>query len=159
MISSVLAVAMAAYMQPADTTRASREAFTACLRTYVDRATQNRTPAADFTTAYPQQCTDQQTAYRDAVIRREVASRSSRADAEESANMEIEDSRTNFRERYEMALVPAGSQTQTAAAPAPAATPAATPGATPAATPASAPATTSNATPAATPAAQTTPPR
>ena len=145
---------MAAWMQPADTTRASREAFTACLRTYVDRATQNRMPAADFTAAYPQQCTTQQTAYRDAVIRREVASRASRADAEESANMEIEDSRTNFRERYEMALVPSGSQTQTAAAPAPAANPAATPAATPASAPAPAP----NATPAATPASQTTPP-
>jgi hypothetical protein len=156
MISSALAVAMAAYMQPADTTRASREAFTACLRTYVDRATQNRMAAAEFTTAYPQQCTTQETAYREAVIRREVASRASRSDAEESANLEIEDSRTNFRERYEMALVPSGSQTQTAAAPA--ATPAATPGATPAATPASAPAAAPNVTPAATQASQTTPP-
>jgi hypothetical protein len=156
MISSALAVAMAAYMQPADTTRASREAFTACLRTYVDRATQNRMAAAEFTTAYPQQCTTQETAYREAVIRREVASRASRSDAEESATLEIEDSRTNFRERYEMALVPSGSQTQTAAAPA--ATPAATPGATPAATPASAPAAAPNVTPAATQASQTTPP-
>ncbi len=148
MISSVLVVAMAAWMQPADTTRASREAFTGCLRTYVDRATQNRMSAADFASAYPQQCVQQQTAYREAVIRREIASRQSRANAEESANMEIEDSRLNFRERYEMALVPAGSQNQTAAAPA------TTPGATPAATPAATP----TATPAATPAAQTTPP-
>jgi hypothetical protein len=158
MISSVLAVALATWMQPTDTTRASREAFSACLRTYVDRATQSRMAAAEFTTAYAQQCTAQETAYREAVIRREIASRSTRADAEESANMEIDDSRTNFRERFEMALVPAGSQTQTAAAPAPAATPVTTPGATPAATPASAPAPTPNATPAATPASQTTPP-
>ncbi len=150
MISSVLAVAMAAYMQPTDTTRASREAFTACLRVYVDRATQNRMPQAEFTSGYPQQCTAQQTAYREAIIRREIASRSSRADAEESANLEIDDSRTNFRERYEMALVPAGSQNQTAAAPPPAAAPAATPAATPASTPA--------ATPTPTPAAQTTAP-
>ena len=42
MISSVLVVAMAAWMQPTDTTRASREAFTACLRTYVERVTQSR---------------------------------------------------------------------------------------------------------------------
>jgi hypothetical protein len=150
MISSVLAVAMAAYMQPTDTTRASREAFTACLRTYVERVTQSRMPAAEFQTAYPQQCTAQQTAYHDAVIRREIASRSSRADAEESANMEVEDSRTNFRERYEMALVPTGSQRQTASGPPPAATPPATPAATPPTTP--------NATPVATPVAQTTTP-
>ena len=137
---------MAAWMQPADTTRASREAFTTCLRTWVDRVTQNRMPAAEFQTAYPQQCTTQQTAYRNAIIARERASRMSQADAEESANLEIEDSRTNFRERYEMALVPQGSNQRAAAAPAPAA-PATTPGATP------------SATPAAQPAAQTTPPR
>ena len=145
MISSVLVVAMAAYMQPADTTRASREAFTGCLRTWVDRVTQNRMPAAEFQTAYPQQCTTQQTAYRAAIIARERASRMSQADAEESANMEIEDSRLNFRERYEMALVPQGSSQQAAATPAPA--PATTPGTTP------------SATPAAQPAAATTPPR
>ena len=151
MISSVLAVAMAAWMQPADTTRASREAFSACLRTYVDRATSSRTSASDFATAYPQQCAAQQTAYREAVIRREVASRASRTDAQESADLEIEDQRTNFRERFEMALVPSGSQAQTAAAPTPAATPAAT------AAPGTAPAATPPATPAAQPASQTTP--
>src|SRR6218665_1913301 len=102
MISSVLAVAMTAYMQPADTTRASREAFTSCLRTYVERATSSRTTPADFATAYPQQCTEQQPAFRTAIIAREVASRSSRADAEESANLEIEDARTNFSERFDM---------------------------------------------------------
>ena len=139
MISSVLAVALAAWMQPADTTRASREAFTTCLRTWVDRVTQSRMPAAEFQTAYPQQCTAQQTAYRAAIIARERASRMSQADAEESANLEIEDSRTNFRERYEMALVPSGSSQQAAATPAPAA-PATTPGTTPSATPAAQPA-------------------
>ena len=51
MISSVLAVAMAAWMQPADTTRASREAFTGCLRAYVERAQQNRMGATDFQAA------------------------------------------------------------------------------------------------------------
>lgn len=159
MISSLLAVAMAAWMQPADTTRASREAYTACLRTWVDRVTQSRMPQAEFNTAYPQQCTTQEAAYRAAIIARERASRVSQADAEEAATMEIDDRRLNFRERYEMALVPSGGQTQTATAPAPA--PSTTPGATPAATPASAPApgTAPTATPAPTPAAQTTPPR
>ncbi|MEA3011471.1 MAG: hypothetical protein QOD42_16 [Sphingomonadales bacterium] len=103
MISSVLAVAMAASMQPADTTRAAREAFTGCLRTYVDRSLSARMAVTEFTTAYPQQCSTQEQAYRDAVIRRETASRMSAADARESATMEIDDARTNFRERYEMA--------------------------------------------------------
>ncbi|HYD13203.1 MAG TPA: hypothetical protein VEC11_10185 [Allosphingosinicella sp.] len=154
MISSVLAVAMAAWMQPADTTRASREAFTGCLRTYVDRAQQNRMTAADFQAAYPQQCTAQQTAYRTAIIARERASRMSQADSEESATMEIDDARTNFAERFEPA-----SGTATAAASPPATAPATTPTATATQAAATTPATTPSATPAATPAAQTTPPR
>jgi hypothetical protein len=153
MISSVLVVAMAVMWQPTDTTRTSREAFTGCLRTYVDHASNAHTSAADFATAYPQQCLTQQTALRTAVIARERASRQSQANAEESANMEVEDARTNFSERFAMSL-PATPATQTAAAPAAAGTPAAT--ATAAATPAPAPAST--ATPAATPASVTTPP-
>lgn len=151
MISSVLAVALAAWMQPADTTRASREAFTGCLRAYVERAQMNRMGAADFQAAYPQQCASQQAAYRAAIIARERASRMSQADSEESANMEIDDARTNFADRF----VPAPGTATAAATPAPTATPAAT--ATTAAS--STPATTPSATPAATPAAQTTPPR
>jgi hypothetical protein len=149
MISSVLAVAMAAWMQPADTTRASREAFTACLRNYVDQAS-GRTSAADFATAYPQQCTAEQTAFHAAIVRRERASRASAADAEESATLEIEDARTNFSERFAMNQ-PAAPTQQAAATPAATATPTATTAGatTPAATP--------TATPAATPAAATTP--
>jgi hypothetical protein len=153
MISSVLVVAMAVFWQPADTTRPSREAFTGCLRAYVDHASNAHTSQADFTAAYSQQCMTQQTALRTAIITRERASRATPAQAEESANMEIEDARTNFSERFAMSLpVPAPAAPATATA---AATPATTPAATPAATPASAPA----ATPAATPASQTTPPR
>jgi hypothetical protein len=105
-------------------------------------------PPAEFATAYPQQCTAQQTAFRDAIIRRERASRMSQADAEESATMEIDDARLNFREVFEMNQPPTA---QAAATPAPATSPAATPAATPAAAPA--------ATPAATQASQSTPPR
>jgi hypothetical protein len=106
MISSVIAFAMAASMQPTDSTRTAREAFTACLRQYVDRSVQARMAAAEFTTAYPQQCTAQEQAYRTAVVRRETASRMSQADAQESAATEVEDARINFRERFEMALAP-----------------------------------------------------
>ena len=107
MISSVLVVAMAVMWQPTDTTRASREAFTGCLRTYIEHASTAHTSAADFATAYPQQCMTQQTAFRTAIISRERASRASQAQAEESANLEIEDARTNFSERFAMSLPPA----------------------------------------------------
>lgn len=155
MISSVLAVAMAAWMQPADTTRASREAFTACLRTYVSTATQRRTSAADFAAAYPQQCGSQQAAYRAAIIARERASRMSQADSEESATMEVDDARTNFAAFFEPTEGGAGA-TATASANPPAATAPAATGTAPAATQAAA-ATTPATTPAATPASATTP--
>jgi hypothetical protein len=138
MISSVLALAMAASMQPADTTRAAREAFTGCLRSYVDGRVQARMPAAEFATAYPQQCTAQEQAYRAAVIARETASRISRADAEESAGLEIEDARTNFSERFDMAQ-PAAAPAQQAAAPAAAPAAQAAAQQTPAPQPASSP--------------------
>jgi hypothetical protein len=140
MISSVLALAMTAWLQPADTTRTAREAFTGCLRTYVDRSLQSRMAPAAFTTAYPTQCSAQEQAYRDAVIRRETASRISAADARESATMEIDDARTNFRERFEMAQPEGSSSTpprQQAAAPA--AAPAPQPAAQAAAQPTPAP--------------------
>lgn len=147
MISSVLVVGMALWMQPADTTRTSREAFTGCMRTYVDQAMSRRASQADFDAAFPQQCTDQQTAFRTAVIARERASRSTQAQAEESASMEIEDARTNFHDRFE---APPVTATAAAAPPAAAGTPAATPTATATAAPA--------ATPPATRASATTPP-
>ena len=101
MFASTLAlVAAAAAAQASDTTRASREAFTACLRTYVDRSIDQSMTQETFDREYPQQCAAQQSAFRDAIIRRETASRISRADAEEQANIEIEDARINFSERF-----------------------------------------------------------
>ncbi|HVQ09368.1 MAG TPA: hypothetical protein VMS43_13125 [Allosphingosinicella sp.] len=125
-------------MQPADTTRASREAFTGCLRAYVDRSVQARMAPTEFTTAYPTQCSAQEQAYRDAVIRRETASRMSAADARESATMEIDDARTNFRDRFDMA------QPTPAPGAAPAAQPAAQAAAQPTPTPAPQPASSPN---------------
>ena len=107
MISSVLSLLLAASAaQASDTTRAAREAYTACLRGFVERSIAARMPQADFSTQFPQQCAQQEAAYRAAVIRRETTARISRADAEESATLEIDDARTNFRERFEMALAP-----------------------------------------------------
>ena len=107
MISSVLVlIAAASAAQASDTTRTAREAFTACLRTYVNRSIDARTAAATFETEYPQQCTAQETAFRDAIIRRDVAMRSTRNSAEESARLEIEDARANFSERFAAAMTP-----------------------------------------------------
>ena len=91
MISSVLALlGAAAAAQASDTTRTAREAFTACLRTYVNQSIEANMPAATFEAQYPQQCSAQQAAFRDAIIRRDTAMRATRANAEESAALEIE---------------------------------------------------------------------
>ena len=141
MISTVIAMVLAT--QATDTTRAARESFTACLRTYVNQSIAAGTSMADFRTAYPQQCTAQQSAFREAVLRRETALRATRANAEQQASMEIDDARTNFGERFEMSMTPEpGAQQQAAAQPA-----------------AAQPAVQTTAQPAVQPAAQTTAPQ
>lgn len=133
MLGTLTVLALA--LQPADTTRASREAFTLCLRTYIESSLNGRMALDAFLAAYPQQCTPQQAAYRAAVIARERAARISQADAEESATMEIDDARLNFRERFEMALPPAPAPAAGTPAPAAAATTPAPAPAAPATTP------------------------
>lgn len=118
MISSVLAIAIAATAaQASDTTRESREAFTTCLRGYVDRSLDGGTTAETFAAEYPRQCSAEQAAFRAAIIRRETSARMSQADAEEAANLEVEDARLNFSERFDMAM-PAETEPQPAAEPA-----------------------------------------
>lgn len=103
MISSLLAMAM---VMQADTTRAARETFTRCLHEFVESSVQARKTQEQFTTEYPQACAAQQTAFREAVIRRDTAMRATRASAVESANLEVEDARVNFSERFAMAITP-----------------------------------------------------
>jgi hypothetical protein len=137
MVSSILALMLATSAMQSDTTRSAREGFTACLRNYMNHAIEAHTSAADFATQYPQQCTTQEAAYRNAVIARETAIRATRSSAEQTAHDEIDEARTNFRERFEMATDPGPSShpaAQPAAAPA-AAAPPVTPAAAPAATP------------------------
>ena len=107
MISSMLAlIAAASAAQASDTTRTAREAFTLCLRTFVNRSLDEHTDASTFETQYPQQCTTQEAAFREAIIRRDMAMRATRATAEDSARLEIEDARANFSERFAAALAP-----------------------------------------------------
>ena len=107
MISTALVLISASMaMQASDTTRASREAFTHCLRVFVDNSTRDHKTLEQFNAAYPQACATEQTALRTAIIQRELGSHQNRASAEESANSEIEDARTNFNELFQMSLPP-----------------------------------------------------
>ncbi|TMJ18692.1 MAG: hypothetical protein E6G92_02290 [Alphaproteobacteria bacterium] len=114
------AIAMLLSMQASDTTRASREAFTRCLGRFVDSSMEAGKTAAQFSAEFPQACATEQSAFRNAIIARDTASRSTRASAEESANAEIEDARFNFNDRFQGAQPP-----QVAAASTPAGQPAA----------------------------------
>jgi hypothetical protein len=119
MISTALVLISAAMsMQASDTTRAARESFTHCLRVFVDHSTADHKTLDQFTAAFPQACAAEQATFRQAIIQRDMASRSTRASAEESANLEVDDARANFNDIFQMSLPP---QQIAHAAPAPAA--------------------------------------
>jgi hypothetical protein len=107
MISTALVLITAAMsMQASDTTRAARETFTRCLRVYVDNSTRDHKTLDQFNAAFPQACATEQTAFRQAIIQRDMGTRSTRASAEESANLEVEDARANFNDIFQMSLPP-----------------------------------------------------
>jgi hypothetical protein len=107
-------LAAAAAMQASDTTRASREAFQRCLGTFVDGAIRDRKPLDEFNTAFPQACAPEEQAFRRAIVARDTANRATRAGAADAANLEVEDARFNFNDRFQMAQ-PATPRTQHAA--------------------------------------------
>ena len=122
MISTALVLISASMsMQASDTTRATRETFTRCLRTFVDSSSRDHKTLVQFNAAFPQACAAEQTAFRQAIIQRDVAMRSTRASAEESANLEVEDARANFNDIFQMSLPPEQVAAAAPAAPAAAA--------------------------------------
>jgi len=123
MISTALVLITASMsMQASDTTRATRETFTRCLRVFVESSTRDHKTLVQFNAAFPQACATEQTAFRQAIVQRDMAMRSTRSTAEESANLEVEDARANFNDIFQMSLPP---EQVAAAAAAPAAAPAA----------------------------------
>jgi hypothetical protein len=107
MISTALVLITASMsMQATDTTRAARESFTHCLRAFVDASTHDHKTLDQFNAAFPQACAAQQTSFRQAIIQRDMGMRSTRATAEESANLEVEDARANFNDIFQMSLPP-----------------------------------------------------
>ena len=105
MISTALVLTIAAMsMQASDTTRAARETFTRCLRVFVDNSTRDHKTLEQFNAAFPQACAAEQTAFRQAIIQRDMGMRSTRATAEDSANLEVEDARANYNDIFQMSL-------------------------------------------------------
>lgn len=111
-MSSVLAALLALSAAPAlfgdsgavqgsDPSTAARNAYTHCLRQFMDRSLNDRMSLGDFRSALPQQCAEQEQAFRQALIAREASFRTPRAEAEEMATMEVEDARSNFLQLFE----------------------------------------------------------
>ena len=99
LLSSVLIGAALTTLQP-DPARAPREAFGRCLHAFVNASVQARKTTEAFEAEHAQQCMTEERAYREAIIRAEMAARQSRADAEEYARLEIEDARRNSRGNF-----------------------------------------------------------
>ena len=69
MISTMVALFAAMGAAQSDTSRASREAFTNCLRQFVDRAIDEQMSRETFQAQFPQQCPAQEAAFRQALTR------------------------------------------------------------------------------------------
>ena len=97
----VLGTANGVALQANDPSASARNAYTRCLRQFMDRSLNERMSPTDFRAALPQQCTQQEQAFRQALIAREASFRTPRAEAEETATMEVDDARANFVELFE----------------------------------------------------------
>jgi hypothetical protein len=129
MLSFVLALAFA--MQN-DAINASRQAYSTCLRDYMRAQLAADAQPAAFEAALPNQCTDRATAFRQALVNRDVSAGGARARAraEEDAQMALEDIRATALERFRdehSAAHPEPAAPQAAATPAPAEAPPSTP--------------------------------
>ncbi|MFN3726577.1 MAG: hypothetical protein ACK4SZ_09755 [Allosphingosinicella sp.] len=96
-----LVTSSGAALQVNDPSAAARNAYTQCLRQFMQRSLDDRMSLNDFRAALPQQCTQQEQAFRQALIAREASFRTPRAEAEETATMEVDDARANFIQLFE----------------------------------------------------------
>ena len=90
-----------AAVQVNDPSATARNTYTHCLREFMQRSLNDRMSVNDFRAALPQQCTQQEQAFRQALVAREASFRTPRAEAEETATMEVDDARSNFIEMFE----------------------------------------------------------
>lgn len=110
MISTMLAMTLAATAAQADPVNDARRAYSDCMRGFMRTSLQQRMEPAAFETALNAQCTERAAAYREALIRRDARNGGGRARAEQDAEMTIEDTKANtleyYRDYYENEQVP-----------------------------------------------------
>jgi len=106
LVSSILGAAALMALQ-ADPTRAPRDAYTGCLRAFMEKSVKDKASPEAFNTALAQQCTAQESAYRDAVRAREARLKTPAAEVDEIIKMELEDAQGNMKQIFEMRVTPA----------------------------------------------------
>ena len=106
LISSILSLSFALSVQASDPTRASRGAYSACLRRYMEASVNARKSENEFNTALPQQCTAEEQAYSAAIRAREAGFRTPAAQIDTIVREELDDARTNIREIFAMSIQP-----------------------------------------------------
>lgn len=106
MFSSVLVLLLAVSATQTDTTRTAREAYTRCLRAFMTHSIEGHMAVDAFNTALAATCAAEKTAFHNAVVSRETASRATRATAEQTATEAVDEAATNFRELYADAMTP-----------------------------------------------------
>ena len=105
-VSSILGAAALMALQ-ADPTRAPREAYTRCLRAFVEKGVTDKMTVEAFTAALAQQCTEQENAYRSAVRSYQAGMKVPAAEIDEIIKEEVDGARDNMKQRFEMHLTPA----------------------------------------------------
>lgn len=102
MISHVLASML--FLLQSGSTAQAREAYAACLDDALRSNLESRASAAAFDRAATTGCAARAAAFRNAILAAETAAGSSRAEAEELANMEVEDLAGSMRDLYRFYL-------------------------------------------------------
>jgi len=109
LISSALSLALSltAAQNMRDATTAPRNTYTACLRAFMVKSAEDKVTSATFDTALPTQCSAQETAFREAMRRREASFRTPAGDVDQIIADELEDARGNIKQLFEMQTTPA----------------------------------------------------
>lgn len=99
-------LALSSAQQMRDPTTQPRDAYTACLRAFMNTSIRERMAEAAFTAALPQQCANEERAFREAIAQRERGYRTPAAEVEQIVTDELADARGNITQLFAMGTTP-----------------------------------------------------
>jgi hypothetical protein len=110
MISTVLALALAAAGPSPDALVRARKAYSACLGGFMKKSVADKLAVDAFAAALTPACAAQEQAFRSAVVASDTAAGIKRASAEANAASEIQDMIANTKDSFEGYSAPAKPQ-------------------------------------------------